>query len=244
MLCRNTLRFVLLVAGISTLSSISFAQGNRDLYRQCYEGDVAERVIIACSIVIADNRGDKHDLATAFKNRANAYDDKHKHELALNDYTGAIALNPQDADIFNSRGTTWIALGQYARAVDDFGRALELKPGFEIAMANACFAKAVLGQLDRALFDCNEALRIRPKSRDALSSRAFVHLKMKQAEQAINDYDAALALRSDDPYSLFGRAAAKRMKGDLRGSDYDVVRAQSIKPDIAEHMAKLGIELR
>jgi hypothetical protein len=34
------------------------------------------------------------------------------------------------------------------------------------------------------------------------------------------------------------------MKGHLRESDDDVVRAQAIKADIAEHMAKLGIELR
>ena len=34
------------------------------------------------------------------------------------------------------------------------------------------------------------------------------------------------------------------MKGDVRAGDNDVVAAQSIKPDIAEHMAKFGISLR
>lgn len=37
---------------------------------------------------------------------------------------------------------------------------------------------------------------------------------------------------------------AKYRKGDLRGGDADLVAAQSLKPDIAEHMAKLGIQLR
>ena len=244
MLCKNTPVSALLVTSIFALSNISLAQSHRALDQQCYEGDVPERVIVACSAVIANHPSDKHDLATAFKNRANAYDDKHKHELALNDYTQAIMLDPQDADIFNSRGTTWSALRQYARAIEDFSRALELKPGLAMAVSNRCFAKALSGQLDDALADCNEALRLQPRSPDAMSSRAFVYLKMKRPEQAIHDYDAALALRGDDPYSFFGRAAARRMKGNLRESDDDVVRAQSIKPDIAEHMAILGIELR
>ena len=159
MLCKNTVVSALLVTSIFALSSISFAQSHRDLDMQCYEGDVPERVIIACSAVIANHTGDKHDLATAFKNRASAYDDKHKHDLALNDYTQAIALDPQGADIFNGRGTTWTALGQYARAIEDFSRALELKPGFAIATSNRCFAKALWGQLDGAMADCNEPVR-------------------------------------------------------------------------------------
>ena len=202
------------------------------MYRVCYEGGTAEQVIAACSGVIADQQGDKHDIATAFKNRANAYDDKHNHELAIKDYSDAIRLDPQDAIVFNDRGTTWTALGQYAQAIEDFGRALELKPGFAMAMSNCCFAKANLGQFEDAMVDCNEALRLRPQSPDSLASRAFLYLKMRRPDEAIRDYDAALAQR-EDAYSLYGRAAARRMKGDLRRSDDDVVRALALKPDIA-----------
>jgi hypothetical protein len=37
---------------------------------------------------------------------------------------------------------------------------------------------------------------------------------------------------------------AKYMKGDLRAGDSDIVAAQSIKPDITDHLAKLGIGLQ
>ena len=43
---------------------------------------------------------------------------------------------------------------------------------------------------------------------------------------------------------LFARGVARYRKGDLRGGDADLVAAQSLKPDIAEHMAKLGVQLR
>ena len=52
-----------------------------------------------------------------------------------------------------------------------------------------------------------------------------------------------MAKRPDDPYALYGRAAARLMKGDRRGGDDDAVRALAIKPDIAGHMERLGIRL-
>jgi len=70
-----------------------------------------------------------------------------------------------------------------------------------------------------------------------------VNLLLKRYDAAITDYDAALKIRSDDAYSLFGRGAAKFKKGDLKGADADVVQAQALKPDIAEYMAVLGIQL-
>ena len=72
----------------------SFGQTRRDLYQVCYEGGTAEQVIAACTGVIANQQGDKNDIATAFKNRANAYDDKHKYALAIKDYSDAIRLDP------------------------------------------------------------------------------------------------------------------------------------------------------
>jgi hypothetical protein len=66
---------------------------------------------------------------------------------------------------------------------------------------------------------------------------------MGRASEAIADYDRLLASRGDDAYALYGRAAARLMMGDLRGSDADVVRAETIRPDIADHMDRLGVRL-
>jgi tetratricopeptide (TPR) repeat protein len=241
---RTTIRAAFLVGSASAFSvSPSLGQDYGELYRQCYQGSPPDKVIAACSVVITTSGNDRKEMAIALKNRANAYDDKHEHELALNDFNQAAALNPEDADIFNSRSTTLAALGRYGQAIEDFNHALKLKPGLAMALSNRCFAKANVGQLDEAMADCNAALRLAPQSSEARASRAFVYLKSKRFEDAVRDYDAVLAVR-EDPYSLFGRAVAKRMKGDLRESDDDVVRAMAIKPDIAEHMARLGIELQ
>jgi tetratricopeptide (TPR) repeat protein len=217
------------------------AQGYEAFYRKCYEDAASEQVIISCTAVISRGLVDRNDLATAYKNRGNAYDDKGQYEQALEDYARAVETNPQDAEAFNSRGTTYIALERYRLAVDDFDQAIRINPSSPVALGNRCFAKAVLGELEQALSDCNEALRIKRKYPAAYASRAITYLKLKRYDDAIADYTALLKTQPENPYALFGRGVARRMKGDARGGDGDVAAAASIKPDIAEHMARRGI---
>lgn len=219
------------------------AEGYSELFRECYQGDVADKVIAACSSIIKDPKGDKHDLAIAYKNRGDAYDDKAEYELALKDYDQALVITPDNAELFNSRGATRTALWQFELAIEDFDRAHELAPRKATTLSNRCFAEAANGKLEQALADCNAALELHPRRLATFASRAFVFLKLRRVDDAIADYTKVLSKRPDDPYSLYGRAAARRMKGDLRGSENDVLRAQSSHPDIAAHMARLGVRL-
>lgn len=248
MFCRSagasTAIAVAIAAVIALAGGAACAQDSSERYRECYEGGVADRVIAACSVVIGDRAGDKQDIAAAFKSRGDAHDDKGEYELALDDYAEALALSPQDPEVLNSRGGTRTALGQYEAAIVDFDSAVTLEPGKSIPLSNRCFAKAALGRLDDALADCDEALRLHPARAPALVTRGLVYLLLRRVDDAIADYDKVLAKRADEPYALFGRAAAKLMKGDLRGSDADVVRAEAVKPDIADHMARIGVRLQ
>ena len=217
------------------------AQGYEAFYRKCYEDAASEQVIISCTTVISRGLVDRNDLATAYKNRGDAYNDKGEYEQALADYARAIETNPQDAEAFNGRGTTYIAQERYRLAVDDFDQAIRINPSSAVTLGNRCFVRAVLGELEQALSDCNEALRIKRNYPAAYASRAITYLKLKRYDDAIADYTALLKSRPDNPYALFGRGMARRMKGDARGGDGDVAAAKSIRPDIAEHMGRLGI---
>ena len=73
------------------------------LYKTCYASSLPDRVIASCSLLIRRRLASGDDLATAFKNRGNAYDDKGDHGLAVADYGQALAINPQDADTTGSR---------------------------------------------------------------------------------------------------------------------------------------------
>jgi tetratricopeptide (TPR) repeat protein len=226
------------------LATPAVAQTYEALFRTCYSSGLPERVIASCSALISRRLAVGQDLATAFKNRGNAYDDKGDHVRAMADFGAALAINAEDADAFNSRGTTYTALGQYDRAVLDFDQAAALNPGSPMAFSNRCFAKALLGQLEAGLADCNESLRLRSDNPGALAARAFVHLKSRRADDAIADYNAELHRRPRDAYSLFGRGLARYLKGDQAGAARDIAAARAAKPDIEGYMAKLGLHLQ
>jgi tetratricopeptide (TPR) repeat protein len=237
-----------LAGGAAVLSAVlaetAGAQTYEALYKTCYASGLPDQVIASCSVLISRRLAVGQDLATAFKNRGNAYDDKGDHIRAIADFGAALAINAEDADAFNSRGATYTALGQYDRAVLDFDQAVVLNPGSPLAYSNRCFARALLDQLDAALADCNEALRLKSDNPGTLAARAFVHLKSRRADEAIADYNAELHRRPTDPYSLFGRGLARHLKGDQPGGDRDIAAARATKPDIEDHMAKLGLRLQ
>ena len=208
----------------------------------CYENYGSYETIQACSAVIAGSLVNKEDLATAFRNRANAYEGEGQFDRAIDDYDHAIAINPADADSYNDRGTTYREKGQYDLAIKDYDQAISLSPNNAMALSNRCLAKAVVGQLEQALVDCNVSLRLRPHNANALASRGFTYLKLKHYEVAIADYDAELRINPGNPYTLFGRRIAKRMKDDLSGGGADIAAAKATTSDIADQMAKLGVQ--
>jgi tetratricopeptide (TPR) repeat protein len=99
-----------------------------------------------------------------------------------------------------------------------------------------------VGQLEEGLADCNESLRLRPGDANTLASRGFIYFKLKRYEAAIADYDAELRTNPGNPYSLFDRGMAKRMEGDSSGGDADIAAARAIRANIADEMAKLGVQ--
>jgi tetratricopeptide (TPR) repeat protein len=242
---RKPLSLIVLASALSAgAAAEASAQDYDQFFKRCYTESLPDHVIVSCSAVVSRGLADKEDLATAYKNRGNAYDDKGEYARAIEDYDAAVRINPSDADAFNSRGTTYAALGRYERAVMDFDEAIKLNSASPLAFSNRCFARAVLDLLEQALADCNEALRLKPNNAGAIGSRAFVHLKLLRYELAIADYNLKLRTSPDDPYALFGRGVAKYRKGDLRGGDSDIVAAQALKSDISDHMASLGIRVQ
>src|SRR5262249_58160499 len=60
--------------------------------------------ISSCTALIQSSTELKENIAIAFYNRAVAYENKEKYELAIADYSEAIRLNPNDADFYLYRG--------------------------------------------------------------------------------------------------------------------------------------------
>ena len=69
-----------------------------------------------------------------------------KYQLAINEYTTAIRLNPDASASYNNRGVAYHNLGQYERSIQDYDKAIQIDPTYALAYNNRGVAYHNLNQ--------------------------------------------------------------------------------------------------
>lgn len=155
--------------------------------------------IQACSTIIKTRRlsgqpiGDEN-LALAFLNRGYAYDKTGALDLAVADFTKAIALNPKLARAHYNRGLSLGRKGDATRAIEDYNRAIALRPDYAAAFNNRAIAYQFLKNFAQAEADYNKAIRLRPKYANAYNNRGDLFEKKGDTARAVADYRKALEI--------------------------------------------------
>ncbi len=90
-----------------------------------------------------------------------------------------------------NRGTAYRRAGDFDKAVGDFSKVLELKPGFARAYEARGMTEDDRGNRDKALADVNEAIKRDDKAWQFLYSRAVVLRADGDTDSALRDLDAA-----------------------------------------------------
>ncbi len=73
-------------------------------------------------------------------------------------WSRAAAVDKNNAEAYNSIGLALLDLNQHEKALEYYERALQLKPGYVLAMHNRALALALLGRYDEAFAEWNVAL--------------------------------------------------------------------------------------
>lgn len=105
---------------------------------------------------------DNQNLAIAYNNRANAYDDKGDSERALEDYDQAVRLDPRLAEAYYNRGHALYRLGRPQDALRDYDKVVSLLPDLPSAYFNRSIILLALGERGRAIEDLRKALQLDP----------------------------------------------------------------------------------
>ena len=144
------------------------------------------------------------------------------------------------ATAYNNRGVAYRTIGKYAEAISDLSEAIRLVPDYGTAFNNRGVAYRNMGDLDRAVADYDEAIRLKPDYVAAFYNRALVLADKHQYEKAIADFTTVLRVDPHNPTVLYRRGTVYLSIGDVAAGSADIAEARTIKPNIAEDVARAG----
>jgi tetratricopeptide (TPR) repeat protein len=204
--------------------------------------------ITACTAVIHNAVGSSslHAMgqlpevrARALYQRGLLYQFEGKYDLAIADYTSAIAWQHDFLDAYEARGDAFADLGQPDKAKADY-QITGMDRGDD---SERCWVRTVRGRpLDRALADCNAALKDYPDNPNILQSRCFVYYRMGKYDAAIADCETAEKSHPRFDGALYVGGLAKLRKGDTTGGNANIAAAIAADYRIADLYALYGVK--
>ncbi len=114
--------------------------------------------------------------------------------------------------VYRGRGLAMSELGKYPGAIEDFTKALELKPTSEV-QAFRGWMHVMCDALKLAERDFEVAIELNPQNADAFTGRGFVRALSKKSPQALADAEQALALGPRSPRLVYNVARIHALVG-------------------------------
>ena len=143
---------------------------------------------------------------------ANEYSSKGNAELkagqyseAIQSYTEAIELGPDDPVAFYNRGICYALLKDHQSANRDFTKAIELKSDDASAFYNRGISYAELKDNQSAIRDYTKAIELGPDDPVAFFSRGISYAELKDDQSAIRDFTKSIELKSDNAGAFYNR---------------------------------------
>ncbi|MFZ3091422.1 MAG: tetratricopeptide repeat protein [Nitrospirota bacterium] len=168
------------------------------------------------------------------------YHDAGLYDKAIEAYTSAIALDPNDAQVYYNRGRAYSFKKQYDRAIEDYNKAIAINPNHAQVYYMRGIAYDRKEQYDRAKEDYNKAIDINPNYADAYTMRGTAYVGKKQYDRAIEDFNKAIALDPNDAFAYTSRGFAYYRKGQYDRAIEDYNMAIAINPNDAEAYGMRG----
>jgi tetratricopeptide (TPR) repeat protein len=172
-----------LFAGIGAFSvahaavSVIGAGTAHQCYLQAESGDDLKAGVAICTDSLKNETLSLVDRASTRINRAILRARSADTDGAMTDYSEALSLGSNDAEVYLNRAATYIGLRRYGDALHDADQALALHPArIEIAYYNRALANEALGNVGAAYQDYKAALQAQPQFKAAAERLAHFHV--------------------------------------------------------------------
>jgi len=152
--------------------------------------------------------------------RAGVLQDLRRYEEALQAYDDYLRQEPKPAaEVFEARALVRTNLRDYAGAVADYSRALDVAPGSARLRVRRGWTYLVSGVPRLARQDFEEALRLDARDGDAHVGRGYALVQLGRAQQGIADVEKGLRLGPEDSRLLWNAAQAYAQAVDKVGAE-------------------------
>ena len=162
-------------------------------------------------------------------------------EKAIEAYSYAIELNPNNVSAYNNRGVAYGKKSEVDRAIEDLNTAIQRNPDYAKAYNNRGVVYGLKGDFDRAIKDYNTVLKRKPNYAKAYNNRGIAYREKGDFDRAISDFNTAIELNPNyaEPYNNRGAAYDKKHELDRAIEDYN--KAIELNPDYAEPYTNRGV---
>ena len=149
---------------------------------------------------------------------------------AINTFTLAIEMEPNNVDAYIGRGLSWDKLQKHLEAVDDYTHAIKIAPTTIVPYIFRGSAYVSLKDYSKAIEDYNRIIELKPNLSFAYEFRGKIWAVSGDYSKAILDFNDALALDPTAGSIYFERAQAWADSGNYSMAIDDYNKAIEINP--------------
>jgi len=163
---------------------------------------------------------DSIEQAEHYKNQGNQMLSSKQYTKAIEFYTKAIELNPNNAIYYCNRAAAYSHMGQHQKAVDDCKSSINLNPNYSKAYGRLGLAYFSLGKYTEAVAEYKKGLQLEPNSSSLKESLAAAERKLNipsQTSQAPTGATPNLANMFNNPDLVNQMGGMFRDPGGLQG---------------------------
>jgi TonB family protein len=206
-------------------------------------GTTVDEQIRACTEFLSSSSLTPYERAYAHRARGLAHAAKRDLDNALADYDAAIRASPGIAELYISRASARLQLGNKELALIDLDTAVQVEPvSYNIRMARGTILHAA-GLADKAVADIDIGVRIAPAQNQpaAYNDRCFFLARIGRAQDGLADCDRSLMMRPRNAATLDSRGYAYLRLGQYQMAIRDYDSALRINPKIAAALYGRGV---
>jgi|GEM_PF-981010 len=167
----------------------------RALYHNCTGGfESAQPRVEACSELLENPDATDEERALLLAFRASARLEIYDYSSALQDFSEALEIEPDNATYLNGRARALGLLGETQLAIQDLDHAIEVAPSFGWLFVSRAIAFTEVGNDEAALRDLAQAEELDPTDPDLYNVRGGVYLNLEDYDSAVADFSHAIDL--------------------------------------------------